>query len=210
MIRGWWPVLLRTTKYYTGLPHTTKYYTILFHTTKHHTLRLCTTKYYTALPAGAGDRARDPSLSRLTPYPRDIFWLDHIRKVLIANTMRGAIVQIQNRSARAPRTTHQTQFRATDPPNPASGFIQQNQNARFATAACHPKSENLRFATAACDKMYETSAGHPQRKGCPSSSKICVLPTVLDVRRARSDERAARAHSKFAFHQSFGRPMSTK
>ena len=55
------------------LHNTTKYYTILFHTTKHHTLRLCTTKYYTAHHVGAGNRAQDLLLPRLTPYPRGKF-----------------------------------------------------------------------------------------------------------------------------------------
>ena len=47
------------------------------------------------------------------------------------------------------------QFRAIGPPNPARGFIQQNQNARLATAACNQKFPNVRFAAAACTKMYE-------------------------------------------------------
>ena len=44
------------------------------------------------------------------------------------------------------------QFRAIDPPNPAGGFIQQNENVRFATAACMQKYGNVRFATVACAK----------------------------------------------------------
>ena len=46
------------------------------------------------------------------------------------------------------------QFRAIDPPNPARGFIQQNQNVRLATAACIGKCGNARFGTVACAKMY--------------------------------------------------------
>ena len=38
------------------------------------------------------------------------------------------------------------QFRAIDPPNPARGFIQQNENVRFATAACMQKYGNVSFA----------------------------------------------------------------
>ena len=34
-------------------------------------------------------------------------------------------------------------------------FIQQNQNARLATPACHPKFRNVRFATAPCAKMQK-------------------------------------------------------
>ena len=44
------------------------------------------------------------------------------------------------------------QFRAIDPPNPAGGLIQQNENVRFATAACMQKYGNVRFATVACAK----------------------------------------------------------
>ena len=49
------------------------------------------------------------------------------------------------------------QFRAIDPPNPARGFIQQNENVRFATAACMQKYGNVSFATVACAKrkMHE-------------------------------------------------------
>ena len=55
------------------LHNTTKCYTILFHTTKHHMLRLRTTQCYTALHVGAGNRAQDLLLPRLTPYPRGKF-----------------------------------------------------------------------------------------------------------------------------------------
>ena len=44
------------------------------------------------------------------------------------------------------------QFRAIDPPNPVRGFIQQNENVRFATAACMQKYGNVSFATVACAK----------------------------------------------------------
>ena len=98
------------------------------------------------------------------------------------------------------------QFRAIDPPNPTRGFIQQKQNVRLATTACHPKFQNVRFTTAACAKMYESSAGSP---GQPAAYKNHHFTTVSDIWPARSDERA-RASSKFAFHHSFGRPMSTK
>ena len=41
-------------------------------------------------------------------------------------------------------------FRAIDPPNPARGFIPQNQNVRLATAACVQKFGNVGFITAGC------------------------------------------------------------
>ena len=100
------------------------------------------------------------------------------------------------------------QFRAIDPPDPTRGFIRQNQNVCFATAACHPKCQNVRFATAACTKMYETSAW---RRQSPAAYKNCRFTTVSNVRLARlSDERVPRRAQKFPFHHSFGRPTSTK
>ena len=59
------------------------------------------------------------------------------------------------------------QFRAIDPPNPAGGFIQQNENVRFATAACMQKYGNVRFATVACAKCmrYGGRGGGPYHGG---------------------------------------------
>ena len=101
----------------------------------------------------------------------------------------------------------QLQFRAMDPPNPTRGFIQQKQNVRLATTACHPKFQNVRFTTAGCAKTYESSARRP---GQPAAYKNHHFTTVSDIWPARSDERVAPSKSKFAFHHSFGRPMSTK
>ena len=129
---------------------------------------------------------------------RQIFWDGHVRKIVIANKMRGAILQILCVSP---------QFRAVDPPGPPRGFIRQNQNVRFATAVCHPKFQNERFATAARTKMYETSAW---RRRSPAAYKNHRFTTVSDVRPARSDERVARPREKFAFPHSFERPTSTK
>ena len=78
---------------------------------------------------------------------------------------------------------------------------------RLATTACHPKFQNARFATAACTKIYESSARRPRQ---PVAYKNHHFTTVSDVRPARSDEKVAPSSSKFAFHHSFGRPMSTK
>ena len=55
------------------------------------------------------------------------------------------------------------QFRAIDPPNPARGFLQQNQNARLATAACIQKFGNVRFTTATYAKLYKKCQRHPQQ-----------------------------------------------
>ena len=99
------------------------------------------------------------------------------------------------------------QFRAIGPPNPTRRFIRQNQNVRFATAACHPKCQNVRFATAACAKLHETSTW---RRQSPAAYKNHRFTTVSDIRPARSDERVAPSTEKFAFRHSFGRPTSMK
>ena len=57
--------------------------------------------------------------------------------------------------------------------------------------------------------LAPTSDQHEVTKGFPVELKNLHFTTVLDVRRARSDERVARAPSKFAFHHSFGRPTIT-
>ena len=56
---------------------------------------------------------------------------------------------------------------------------------------------------------FRTSDQHEVTKGLLRRRKNLHFTTVLDVRRARSDERGARAPSKFAFHHSFGRPTIT-
>ena len=81
------------------------------------------------------------------------------------------------------------------------GFIQQKQNVRLATTACHPKFQNVRFTTAGCAKTYESSARRP---GQPAAYKNHHFTTVSDIWPARSDERVAPSKSKFAFHHSFG------
>ena len=52
--------------------------------------------------------------------------------------------------------------------------------------------------------QFRTSDQHEVTKGSPVELKN------LDVRRARSDKRVARAHSKIAFRHNFGHPTSTK
>ena len=111
-----------------------------------------------------------------------------------------------------------SQFRAIGPPNPTRGFIRQNQNVRFATAACHPKCQNVCFAAAACAKMYEMSAWHRQSpaayknhrfttvsnvrpehevtKGFPVQLKNLHFTTVLDIQRARNDKKVVRSRAE--------------
>ena len=66
---------------------------------------------------------------------------DHIRKIVIANTMRGAIVQIQNTNVHMAR--------------PMRGAI--------------PIAENLRFATVSRDRPTESyERVHPAKSKCAS------------------------------------------
>ena len=53
--------------------------------------------------------------------------------------------------------------------------------------------------------MYESSARRPRQ---PAACKNQHFTTVSDIWPARSDERVHRRSHKFAFHHSFGRPMS--
>ena len=57
------------------------------------------------------------------------------------------------------------QFRAIDPPNPARGFIQQNENVRLATAACMQEYGNVSFATVACAKCMRYGGGGDHTMG---------------------------------------------
>ena len=57
--------------------------------------------------------------------------------------------------------------------------------------------------------QFRTSDQHEVTKGLHRRRKNLRFITVLDVRRARSDERVARTHREFAFHHSFGRPTIT-
>ena len=58
--------------------------------------------------------------------------------------------------------------------------------------------------------QFRTSDQHEVTRGLRGRSQNLRFNTVLDIRSARNDERVARATSKFAFHHSFGRPISTK
>ena len=120
----------------------TPYYKVLHNTIPYYNAPHATTLYYKVLHS-TPRRSRELSLGPLAfkanaLSSRQIFWPDHIRKVLIANTMCGVIVQIQNTSARAPRT-HKT----------------------------IPRAENLRFATNSYDRPTESSERvHPAKSKC--------------------------------------------
>ena len=144
-----------------------------------------------------------------------------------------------------------------DNPRPMRRTIPRAQNLHFATVSFNRPTESYERVhslkskrasrynsvpskiskcafryTAACTKMYESNARR-RRQPAPyknhhfttvsnlwparsdervarATSKFAFHHTVLDIRSARNDETVARAHSKFAFHHSFGRPTATK
>ena len=125
--------------------------------------------------------------------------------------------------------------RSTHAPNPARRFIQQNQNARLATVACEQKFPNARFAQRRAQKSIwnksATSAaargiqksffyhrfGRPTstkptkwRKGSRSHKQICITPQFWASDNHEVTKRLLPQHVKFAFHQTFERPTSTK
>ena len=86
------------------------------------------------------------------------------------------------------------QFRAIDPPNPAGGFIQQNENVRFATAACMQKYGNVRFATVACAKCMRyggrgggdhTMGGGGWQHGTRNHIYVCIMYIYIYVNLCR-------------------------
>ena len=107
---------------------------------------------------------------------------------------------------------------------------------QFRTSDQHEVTRGLRGRTQICvSPQFWTSDEHETTKGLRGPLQNLRFTTVLDVRRPRSDERVAsptcklrispqfwtsdehevtrglRPRSKkFAFHHSFGRPMSTK
>ena len=130
--------------------------------------------------------------------------------------MRGAIPGTQNRVS--------LQFRAIDPPNPARGFIQQNQ--KMCVSLQRRKIKNFKMHVSLQRRAPKCMKQVSDIRHSSRHTKIIVLPqfwrfddhevtrhthftTVLNVRRARSDERVRGHTEKFAFHHSFERPTFT-
>ena len=65
------------------------------------------------------------------------------------------------------------QSRAMDPTNPRRGFIQQNQNVRIATAACHPKM----YVSLQRRAPKWMNPAHDVR-GNPRHTNITILPQL--------------------------------
>ena len=151
VIRGWWPVLLRTTKYYTGLLHTTKYYSS---TTPYYKGLLQYYKVLHSTPRRSRESSPGPPASKANALSaRQIFLDDHIRKSVIANTMRGAIVQIQNTNVHTPRTMR--------------GAI--------------PRAQTLRFTTVSRDRPTESyERVHPAKSKC--AFRYSSVPSEMSKR----------------------------
>ena len=250
----YYTVLLRTTKYYTVLLRTTKYYTVLLRTTKYYTVLHRTSQHYSVLH---NTTPYYKVLHGITPYYTVLLSITRYYSVRQSTTKHYTVQRAERPwscKTQCNCDIHDSicwalklpvqwaeqflelkiyvslQVRAIEPPNHAKGFIQQNQNARLATAACIQKFRNERFATAACAKMYEISISLQFRTIDPpnparsfiqqnQNARLAIaargiqndhVTTVLNVWPARSDERVAKARKKFAFCHSLGRPTSMK
>ena len=122
---------------------TTQYHKVLHNTIPHYTAPHATTLYYKVLhstPRRSRESSPGPPASKANALSaRQIFWDDHIQTIVIANTMRGAIVQIQNKNVHTPR--------------PMRGAI--------------PRAQNLRFATVSRDRPTESyERVHPAKSKC--------------------------------------------
>ena len=122
---------------------TTQYYKVLHYTIPYYTAPHATTLYYKVLrstPRQSRESSPGPLASKANALSaRQIFWDDHIQTIVIANTMRGAIVQIQNTNVHTPR--------------PMRGAI--------------PRAQNLRFATVSRDRPTESyERVHPAKSKC--------------------------------------------
>ena len=121
----------------------TQYYKVLHNTIPYYKAPHATTPYYTVLhstPRRSRESSPGPPASKANALSaRQIFWDDRIQKIVIANTMRGAILQIQNTNVHTPR--------------PMRGAI--------------PRAQNLRFATASRDRPTESyERAHPAKSKC--------------------------------------------
>ena len=137
----------------------TQYYKVLHNTIPYYKAPHATTPYYTVLhstPRRSRESSPGPPASKANALSaRQIFWGDRIQKIAIANTMRGAILQIQNTNVHTPR--------------PMRGAI--------------PRAQNLRFATVSRDRPTESyERVHPAKSKCafrysgvPSKMSKCTF-----------------------------------
>ena len=124
---------------------------------------------------------------------RQIFCDDHIQKIVIANTMRGAIVQIQNTNVHTPR--------------PMRGAIPIAQNLRFATVSRDRPTESYERVHPAKSKRAFRYSGAPSKMSKCAFRYSGVRKNVWNERMASA---VARGIQKSSFYHSFGRPTNTK
>ena len=137
-------------------------------------------------------------------------------------TMRGAIPRAQNlrfatgsrdRPTESYERVHPAKskcaFRYSGVPSKISKCTFRYSGAHQNVKRAHGIGSRPRHTKIIILPQFRTSDQHEVTKGLPVELKNLRFTTVLDVRQARSDERVARAPSKFAFHHSFGRPTIT-
>ena len=137
----------------------TQYYKVLHNTIPYYKAPHATTLYYAVLhstPRRSRESSPGPPASKANALStRQIFWDNHIQKIAIANTMRGAILQIQSTNVHTAR--------------PMRGAI--------------PRAQNLRFATVSRDRPTESyERVHPAKSKCafrysgvPSKTSKCTF-----------------------------------
>ena len=122
---------------------------------------------------------------------RQIFLDSHIQKIVIANTMRGAILQIQNTNVRAAR--------------PMRGAIPRAQNLRFATVSRDRPAESYERVRPAKSKCAFRHSGVPSK----TSKRTFRYSGVREhVRNERVASAVARGVEKSSSYHSFGHPTT--
>ena len=94
-------------------------------------------------------------------------------------------------------------------------YVLLQRRAQKCMNPAHDVRGNPRHTKITISPQFRTSDQHEvtkRREGRETTQADSHFTSVLDVRRARSDERVTlrRRSKKIAFHHSFGRPMSTK
>ena len=88
-------------------------------------------------------------------------------------------------------------------------YVSLQRRAQKCMKRAHGVGSRPRHTKIIVSPQFRTFDQHKVTKGFPVELKNLHFTTVLDVRRARSDERVARRPREFAFHHSFGRPTIT-
>ena len=120
------------------------------HRQKRYTILQSTTQYYSVLhstPRRSRESSPGPPASKANALSaRQIFWDDRIQKIVIANTMRGAIQNTNVHTAR-----------------PMRGAIPRAQNLRFATVSRGRPTESYERVHPAKSKCAFRYSGVPSK-----------------------------------------------